>query len=540
MSNIIIDVVRTETSRVDAKLLLGFKGDKGEVGETPQLTIGEVETLAPTAPASATITGTTEEPVLNLGLPTGLPTDEQTADAVDDWLDEHPEATTTVQDDSLTTAKYQDGSVTENKMSLSAKKKLATPSTVYGEYIGSYYDANNSICCCAKIENMLYTFEQKNSDLNYATVRQFDMTANEFVQSYDIRGGHCNSVCVYDNKFYLLPLFEYDGQTPSSISEVRVFDTSFTLVDTIALPTNAMGISYDSVADALYYFDFQGAIYKFKNGAFELYTTTDFANYANKASYNQDFAIHNGRFYISSPSGQVMYGDIEKTSCNIIGSMRIGRTDNFDRFILGELEGFEFYDGVLYITNYATVSSGIVSFVLKLDFNNVEALTALYGVRVNETVYLSDAYKSIFKLNQGQLHVLQMASLMREPVKFFRLKGDYTSKSDFMLNAILQLDSHKLILESNLQILGYVTITGNGTIKTSSQNMFNCVNGMLKLNGTITVESDTLTTATFIIVGSSKPIVACANALVTTMTLKIGSSTFASPSFYFGETKVAP
>ena len=36
--------------------------------------------------------------------------------AVDEWLAEHPEATTTVQDNSLTTAKYVDGSVTEPKI----------------------------------------------------------------------------------------------------------------------------------------------------------------------------------------------------------------------------------------------------------------------------------------------------------------------------------------------------------------------------------------------------------------------------------------
>ena len=34
-----------------------------------------------------------------------LPTDEQTAEAVSDWLDAHPEATTTVQDGSITYAK---------------------------------------------------------------------------------------------------------------------------------------------------------------------------------------------------------------------------------------------------------------------------------------------------------------------------------------------------------------------------------------------------------------------------------------------------
>lgn len=38
----------------------------------------------------------------------GLPTDEQTADAVSDWLDEHPEATTTVEDGAVTMPKLSD------------------------------------------------------------------------------------------------------------------------------------------------------------------------------------------------------------------------------------------------------------------------------------------------------------------------------------------------------------------------------------------------------------------------------------------------
>ena len=43
--------------------------------------------------------------------------------AVDEWLDEHPEATTTVQDNSLTTAKYVDRSVTPAKLD----RTYATP-----------------------------------------------------------------------------------------------------------------------------------------------------------------------------------------------------------------------------------------------------------------------------------------------------------------------------------------------------------------------------------------------------------------------------
>ena len=44
---------------------------KGEIGATPNLTIGTVTTLATGANATATITGTAENPKLNLGLPRG-------------------------------------------------------------------------------------------------------------------------------------------------------------------------------------------------------------------------------------------------------------------------------------------------------------------------------------------------------------------------------------------------------------------------------------------------------------------------------------
>lgn len=55
----------------------------------------------------------------------GLPTDEQTAQAVSDWLDAHPEATTTVADGSLTEAKFTSG------LKLKAIKDYITPQ-MYG------------------------------------------------------------------------------------------------------------------------------------------------------------------------------------------------------------------------------------------------------------------------------------------------------------------------------------------------------------------------------------------------------------------------
>ena len=49
----------------------GDKGDTGQTGATPNIQIGEVTTLEPGEQATASITGTPENPLLNLGIPKG-------------------------------------------------------------------------------------------------------------------------------------------------------------------------------------------------------------------------------------------------------------------------------------------------------------------------------------------------------------------------------------------------------------------------------------------------------------------------------------
>lgn len=49
----------------------GDKGDRGEVGATPQMGIGTVQTLPAGSEATASMSGTTENPLLNLGIPKG-------------------------------------------------------------------------------------------------------------------------------------------------------------------------------------------------------------------------------------------------------------------------------------------------------------------------------------------------------------------------------------------------------------------------------------------------------------------------------------
>lgn len=59
-------------SYADGTLTLGIpQGAKGDIGATPDLTIGTVSTLPAGSSATASITGTAEQPILNLGIPKG-------------------------------------------------------------------------------------------------------------------------------------------------------------------------------------------------------------------------------------------------------------------------------------------------------------------------------------------------------------------------------------------------------------------------------------------------------------------------------------
>ena len=64
--------------------------------------------------------------------------DLQLQEYVDKWLDDHPEATTTV----------LDGSITEKKLAPSLKKKIMSGSTLTPVYVGDYIsELNNNIPC---------------------------------------------------------------------------------------------------------------------------------------------------------------------------------------------------------------------------------------------------------------------------------------------------------------------------------------------------------------------------------------------------------
>lgn len=100
----------------------GPQGEKGEPGELNSVS-ASASTLVSSAPAtaSATLDADNGSIAFAFGIPQGVPaTDAQIAAATDAWLDAHPEATTTVQDGSVTNAKLvQSGGILEYVKDLS-------------------------------------------------------------------------------------------------------------------------------------------------------------------------------------------------------------------------------------------------------------------------------------------------------------------------------------------------------------------------------------------------------------------------------------
>ncbi len=83
-----------------------WKGDNGDTGATPNLQIGTVTTLDSGINATASITGTTENPLLNLGIPKG---ENGTGGSSDTLVTTNISGTTL----SLTTDKYQTATVVD-------------------------------------------------------------------------------------------------------------------------------------------------------------------------------------------------------------------------------------------------------------------------------------------------------------------------------------------------------------------------------------------------------------------------------------------
>lgn len=363
----------------------------------------------------------------------GLPTDEQTETAITAWLNAHPEATTTVQDDSLTTVKYKNKSVTADKVADSFKRDSLFGKCIFPVYIGDYLSASTKVpSAVLKMGDFFYTFDApsdgsaQSAHSNVGTIRKFDIVNNVEVVSDVITAdiAHANSVA-YDTvneRIYVAPVWDYSTPSRSNTDYLYVFDTSLNSLGTIQLPTQAMGVSYDHVNNKLYYYDYNQDVYILDGGEWVLYTHVDFTGVVESLrgnrSYNQDFAVYDNKFYISSPYGNIVWGYLKEETSFIVGSYVCGFRDSTNRFSLGELEGMEFdADGHLYAIDYIDISGDYRNaFVVELPINtSVQYSTNLTGnvfSARDASVTLSEETQKCFALQTYWIRAISQLKIL--------------------------------------------------------------------------------------------------------------------------------
>ena len=339
-------------------------------------------------------------------------------ETVNEWMNNHPDVTTTVQDGSISYQKLN------NELKYKANKNNSGfISPVYiGDYICSMdyqpsatlRNGDNFITIDSPSRSYATSHH---SGLGYA--KTFSLPDNERSLNINAEVGHGNSIAFDGTYYYIVPVFMYDAGGESRSSDILVYNTQFSLIDTIECPYRPTGVTYDPIAEKLYIFGQDYQIVTYENSTFSVVTTVDMADIPenivdDEHTFFQDFAVYNGEFYISSPFHTILHGLITENQYSpVTDSFYVGYVDSANRYILGELEGMEFdANGNLYgimIINIGYNNQAINAFVVELPVNKaVQTSTTIsnpFHMGYN-SVTLSESTQTKFYLQLNEIRSL--------------------------------------------------------------------------------------------------------------------------------------
>ena len=310
-------------------------------------------------------------------------------------------------------------------------KPLPVAENITPIYVGDYLSPFNYLpSCCVRVGNYIYAIdsllrgEATSSGSNAGKIRKFDLVNNVEIKSWEKTAdvGHANSVA-YDSvneKFYVVPIWVYSVGQETDASFIYVFDSDFNAEGTIQTPSVAGRVSYDSVKNKLYYYDYHYRIFEYNGTTWNVATVVDFTNISENTllgrTYNQDFAVHDDQFYISSPYGMIVRGKLTPGTSHVDMCCITDYEDSNRRFILGELEGMEFsQDGHLYAVDYVTLSADIRNaFIVELPTSIVAPpssnLDGPIFTAYDSTLTLSEVTQTKFYLRTDEVRsILQLA-----------------------------------------------------------------------------------------------------------------------------------
>lgn len=480
----------------------------------------------------------------------GLPTDEQTSVAVEKWLDDHPEATTTV----------QDGAITDAKLSFALTKKVARGNTLMPVYVGDYLSPTTHLpSACLFIDDYFYCFDAPSRDYaiqnktNNGIIRKFSIADNIEVidDNFPMEApiGHANSVAYNPDtgRIFVAPCWDSSSGTEVDAHYLHVYNydaasKALTYAGEMNTGMYVLGVSFDPVAKEFYYMTAQHAIYRLVDDPvatpwrcrWVLYTKPDYSQIIGHGSiiypgraFLQDFAVYDSVFYNSSPYGDIVFGKIVPNTTKLIGAFNMGHVDSYWRYCFGELEGMEFtLDGHLFAVTFIKLSDEVRdAFVVELPVGTTVPYITSLGGNINSThdntLTLSEETQKAFSLGTTRIRtILQLGCMtMSSTATNILIPSDQNVVDDYVIRTTQDLNiqlagtyTAKQFEVYSGQLSLYSDESDNKLTLTSDYSAFECYRaGQIKFAGNqaINLSTPNLTTKTtdnFIAIGTHYPV----------------------------------
>lgn len=180
--------------------------------------------------------------------------EDEIREAVNEWLNDHPEATTTV----------EDGSITLPKLNESLQKYVGRMGQLNLDFVGRTIrldDYKSGQGMCAHMENgeviIYYARYNYNLDNQRSVITKMDSTGNVIGVSDPINLGHSSDICYNETENVLMVagvkaiLYKVNPETLELIEIV-----------TPGIPSNIIGVTYDNVNECYYMVCSNNHVYK--------------------------------------------------------------------------------------------------------------------------------------------------------------------------------------------------------------------------------------------------------------------------------------
>ena len=256
------------------------------------------------------------------------------------------------------------------------RNKIRQHNVVFPIYIGhDYVPVKYQPSSFVANGGIIYILNGESGSQN-GLVTRYNVTDNVILQplSTPMPMAHANSAALdKDNNIYVIRTKDNnsdEGEAAKKLYKYSLnnFTSGTPTVEEISFggngqPQTILAVSYDWKTKILYFLDYSYQVWTRTNNTWEKYSIIqdewdkEHSGWVERGEYNQDFAVYDSCFYISSPKRMVLSGVLEPGTSYITDSFILASETSDHLYYLGENEGWEFTpDGHLMMVDYIGVS----------------------------------------------------------------------------------------------------------------------------------------------------------------------------------------